>query len=65
MKVALATCVGAALSFIPTMGGVASLAGTLGVLFRRLGRSHSIDIFASVGVARLVMVPVLLMLSRH
>jgi hypothetical protein len=64
-EVVLATCVGAALSFIPTVGGIASLAGTLGVLFWRLGRSHSIDIFASVGVARLVMVPVLLMLSRH
>jgi hypothetical protein len=32
-EVILAACVGAALSFIATVGGVVSLAGTLGVLF--------------------------------
>jgi hypothetical protein len=64
-EVVLAAIVGAALSFIPTIGGIASLAGTLGVLFWRVGRGAATDIIVSVTVARLVMVPVLLMLSRH
>ena len=64
-EVVLAAFVGAALSFIPTVGGIASLVGTLGVLFWRLGRGAATDIFVSVAVARLVMVPVLLTLSRH
>jgi hypothetical protein len=64
-EVVLAALVGAALSFIPTVGGIASLAGILGVLFWRLGRGLATDIFVSVAVARLAMVPVLLMLNRH
>jgi hypothetical protein len=64
-EVVLAAVVGAALSIIPTMGGIASLAGTLGVLFWRLGWGLATDIFVSVAVARLVMVPVLLVLNRH
>jgi len=64
-EVVLAALVGAALSFIPTVGGIASLVGTLGVLFWRLGRGLATDIIVSVAVARLVMVPVLLMLNRH
>ena len=64
-EVALAALVGAALSFIPTVGGIASLAGTLGVLFWRLGGGLATDIFVSVAVARLLMVPILLVLNRH
>ena len=64
-EVALAALVGAALSFIPTAGGIASLAGTLGVLFWRIGGGAATDIFVSVAVARLLMIPVLLVLSRH
>jgi hypothetical protein len=64
-EVILAALVGAALSFIPTVGGIASLVGMLGVLFWRLGRGLATDIFVSVAVARLVMVPVLLMLKLH
>ncbi len=64
-EVILAVIVGAALSFIPTMGGIASLVGTLGVLFWRLGGGLATDIFISVAVARLFMIPVLLMLNRH
>jgi hypothetical protein len=64
-EVVLAALVGAALSFIPTAGGIASLAGTLGVLFWRLGGGLATDIFVSVAVARLLMVPVLLVLNRH
>jgi hypothetical protein len=64
-EVVLAAVAGAALTFIPTVGGIASLVGTLGVLFWRLGRGLATDIFVSVAVARLVMVPVLLVLNRH
>jgi hypothetical protein len=64
-EVLLAAVVGAALSFIPTVGGIASLAGMLGVLFWRLGSGLAIDILVSVAVARLAMVPALLLLSRH
>jgi uncharacterized membrane protein len=64
-EVVLAALVGAALSLIPAVGGIASLAGTLGVLFWRLGRGLSTDIFVSVAVARLAMIPVLLVLNRH
>jgi hypothetical protein len=63
-EVALAAVVGAALSFVPTVGGIASLAGILGVLFWRLGRGLATDIFVAVAVARLCLVPVLLLLSR-
>jgi hypothetical protein len=63
-EVLVAASVGAALSFIPTVGDIASLAGPVGVLFWRLGRGYSTDICVSVGVARLVMLPVLLLLSR-
>jgi hypothetical protein len=64
-EVALAALVGAALSFMPTVGGIASLAATLGVLFWRIGAGRATDIFVAVGVARLLMVPVLLVLNRH
>lgn len=64
-EVALAALVGAALSFLPTVGGIASLVATLGVLFWRLGPGLATDIFVSVAVARLFMVPVLLLLNRH
>jgi hypothetical protein len=63
-EVVVAACVGAALALIPTVGGIASLAGTLGVLCWRLGRSSFNDIFISVAVAPLLMVPVFMMLSR-
>jgi RsiW-degrading membrane proteinase PrsW (M82 family) len=64
-EVVAAALVGAALSFVPTEGGIASLAGTLGVLFWCLGRGYATDIFVSVAVARLVMVPILLMLINE
>jgi hypothetical protein len=64
-EVALAAAVGAALSLIPTVGAIASLVGTLSVLFWRLGGGLATDIFISVAVARLFMIPVLLMLKRH
>ena len=63
LDVVLATIGGAALSFIPVLGGVASLAGTIGILYWRVGRELLFpDIIISVAVARLAMVPVLLVL---
>jgi hypothetical protein len=64
-EVAAATLVGAALYLLPTVGPIASLAGTLGVLYWRLGNGFWTDIAASVGVARLVMVPVLLVIKMR
>jgi hypothetical protein len=58
----LAAIGGAVLSFIPTVGGVASLAATIGILYWRMRRDLLFpDIVISVAVARLAMVPVLLM----
>jgi len=65
LDVVLAAIGGAALSFIPTVGGVASLVGTIGILYSRMRRDLLFpDIIISVAVARLVMVPVLLLLMR-
>ena len=61
LDVILAALAGAALSFIPTLGGVASFAGSVGVLYWRMRRDLFPDIVISVGVARLAMVPVLLL----
>ena len=62
LDVVLAAIVGAALSLFPTVGGVASLAGTIGILYWRVRRDLLFpDIVISVAVARLVMVPVLLL----
>jgi hypothetical protein len=62
-EVAAASLVGALLYLLPTVGPIASLAGTLGVLWWRLGQGYWTDIATSVGVARLVMVPVLLLIK--
>jgi hypothetical protein len=59
--VILAALAGAALSFIPTLDGVASFAGSVGVLYWRMRRDLFPDIVISVAVARLAMVPVLLL----
>jgi hypothetical protein len=61
IDVILAALAGAALSFIPTLGGVASIAGSVGVLYWRMRRDLFPDIVISVAVARLAMVPVLLL----
>ena len=60
VDVILAAIVGAALSLIPTIGGVASLVGTVGILYWRMRRDLLFpDIVISVAVARLAMVPAL------
>ena len=65
LDVVLAAIGGAALSFIPTVGGVASLMGTIGILYWRMRRDLLFpDIVISVAVARLAMVPVLLLLMH-
>jgi hypothetical protein len=62
IDVCLAAIGGAALSLIPTAGGVASLLATVSILFWRIRGDLFPDILVTVGVARLVMVPVLLLL---
>lgn len=59
--------VGAALaSLIPRLGGIASLAAMIGILYWRLGKDQLFpDIVASVVVARLAMLPVLLLMRSH
>ena len=59
--------VGAALaSLIPTIGGPASLVVMIAILYWRIGASSLFpDIIVSVGVARLTMLPVLLLLAKH
>ena len=53
LDVVLAAIGGAALSFIPTVGGVASLVGTIGILYSRMRRDLLFpDIIISVAVAR-------------
>jgi hypothetical protein len=60
--VLLAAIAGAAFSFIPTVGGPASLVATVALLYWRMRHGLFPDIVISVLVARLVMVPVLLLL---
>ena len=63
VDVILAAIVGASLSLIPTIGSVASLVGTVGIPYWRMSRDLLFpDIVISVAVARLAMVPVLLLL---
>ncbi len=64
LDVVLAASGGAACSLIPTAGGIASLAVTLGILYWRMKRDFFPDILVSVFVARLAMVPILLLLMR-
>lgn len=62
LDVVLAGVGGAACSLIPTAGGIASLGATVGILYWRMRRDFFPDILISVFVARLAMVPVLLVL---
>jgi hypothetical protein len=65
LDVVLAAIGGAVLSLTPAVGGVASLAGTIGVLYWRMRPELLFpDIVISVAAARLAMVPVLLLLIR-
>jgi hypothetical protein len=59
--------VGAALaSLIPTIGGPVSLVAMIAILYWRIGTSSLFpDIIVSVGVARVAMLPVLLLLAKH
>jgi len=61
LDVALAAAAGAALYLIPTVGGVASFFGTLGILYWRVAKgSQTTDIVAAAVAARLACIPVLL-----
>jgi len=66
LDVVLAAIGGAALALLPTIGGTASLAGTVGILCWRMSRELLFpDILVSVLVARLAMLPVLLLLTHR
>jgi hypothetical protein len=58
----MAAIAGAVLSFVPTLGPAASLVATVAVLYWRLRQDLFPDIVICVFVARLAMVPVLLLL---
>ncbi|MBV8063365.1 MAG: hypothetical protein JOY51_07200 [Nevskia sp.] len=62
LDVALASAGAALVSLIPTIGGPASFAVMIGVLYWRLREDLS-DIFVAVMVARLASLPVLLVLK--
>jgi hypothetical protein len=62
LDVVLAALAGGAASLIPTVGGIASYAAMVLVLYWRVGQSLLPDIIISVGVARLAMVPIMLLL---
>lgn len=64
VDVLLAAIGGAAASLIPTIGWLASLVITVGILFWRIRRDIFPDIIVSVGAARLLMVPVLLLVMH-
>ena len=64
LDIVMAAIAGAVLAFIPTVGPVASLVATVGVLYWRMRQDLFPDIVISVLVARLAMVPVLLLLVR-
>ena len=63
LDVVLASVAAAAASFIPTIGGPASLVVMVAVLYWRIGQGIFPDIVVAVGAARLAMVPVLLALQ--
>jgi hypothetical protein len=62
VDVALASIGGAACSLIPTIGGPASLAALIAILHWRLNARLFPDILIPALVARLAMVPVLLVM---
>ncbi len=62
VDVVLASVAAGAVSLVPTVGGPASMAVALVVLYWRMRQSLFPDIVAAVFAARLVMVPVLLAL---
>lgn len=62
VDIVLASIGGAASSLIPTIGGPASLAALIAILHWRLNARFFPDILVPVLVARLAMVPVLLLM---
>jgi hypothetical protein len=53
-------------SLIPTIGGPASLLVMIAILYWRIGGGKVFpDIIVSVAVARLAMLPILLLLAKH
>jgi hypothetical protein len=66
MGLVLAAIAGAIASLLPTIGAIVSLIATIGMLYWRLGKDALVpDIVVSVLVARLVLLPVLLLLQHR
>jgi hypothetical protein len=66
MDLVLAAIAGAMASLLPTIGAIVSLIVTIGMLYWRLGKDALVpDIVVSVLVARLVLLPVLLLLKHR
>lgn len=64
IDVILASVISAAASLIPTIGDPISMAVMVIVLYWRIGGSIFPDIIVAVGVARLAMVPALLLMNK-
>jgi hypothetical protein len=62
LDIVLAAVGGAAASLIPTVGGLASYAAMVGILYWRLGKDRLFpDIVVAVSVARLALIPLFLL----
>jgi hypothetical protein len=65
IDIGLAAVGGAAASLIPTVGGIASYAAMIGILYWRLGKDQLFpDVVVAVSVARLALLPVFLLLKQ-
>jgi hypothetical protein len=66
LDIVLAAIGGAAASLIPTVGGIASYAAMIGILYWRLGKDQLFpDVVVAVSVARLALLPVFLLFRSH
>ncbi len=63
LDVVLASIGAAAVSLIPTIGGPASLATMIAILYWRIREDLVPDIVVAVGVARLAVIPLLLVFN--
>jgi hypothetical protein len=66
IDIGLAAVGGAAASLIPTVGGIASCAAMIGILYWRLGKEQFFpDVIVAVSVARLALIPLFLLFKTH
>jgi hypothetical protein len=66
LDIVLAAVGGAAASLIPTVGGIASYAAMIGILYWRLGKAQLFpDIVVAASVARLALIPLFLLFKTR